>query len=145
MNLKTEQDSAPVRQGSATHRSGAALRLSIDRTDPTSAQARRRYRARGTAHRVRQPGDWQGEEEGAPHPEFALDPDAAAVRADNAASDGETQSGPSHAARAPHMPESIENVWQVLGRDAGAAVANPDRHIVDARRCTDGHRRAART
>ena len=70
-----------------------------------------------------------GKEEGGAAIRRALDPDATAVRLDDALGDGKAEPS-ALAVRACRLPESVKDTRQVLGRDAGARIRNSEGDLV---------------
>src|SRR5262245_20517035 len=69
------------------------------------------------------------DEEHASLPERALDPDVSTVCVDDALGNGEPEPG-AVVPRSVRLPESIEDPWQTLGRDAAAGVGNPEHDLM---------------
>src|SRR5690606_427174 len=87
----------------------------------------------GAARRVNAdagPGSREGQGEGEPGAVAgsALHPDPPTLRLHDAPGDGETEAG-APAALVLRLPEALEHVGQVLGRDAGAAVLDAHHHL----------------
>ena len=95
-------------------------RASVDRFDVSCA-------GRCLGHR---------EEEDAPTPWCALDPDAPAVRLNDSASDRQSQSGPVASALL-RLPETVEDVRKPLGGDAAAGIGDPEQDLALPRRGAD--------
>src|SRR5262245_37579673 len=70
--------------------------------------------------------DGQGEAEGRAAAGPVLGPDAAAVSVDDAAADGQPESGPGHAGRGPAI-ELLEGPLLIPGRESRAPVCHLDR------------------
>ena len=66
----------------------------------------------------------------------ALDPDSTAVRFDDALRDRKAEPG-ALAVRACRLPESIEDTRQILDRDAGARIGNPEDDLLIPHRRRD--------
>ena len=78
---------------------------------------------------VRYRGSRNREEESTPAPRSALDPDASAVSLDDAL--GDRQPEPGALPPCPGcLPESVEDMGHVLGRDARARIRDPEDDII---------------
>src|SRR5690606_7533206 len=100
----TRCPSARSSSGSRYRRSAGGWRGRATRRPPSLTRGRGR-------------GCREGEAEGASLPRLALHPDAAAVRLHDAACDRESQSDAF--ALAVSLPEALEDVFDVVARDAG--------------------------
>src|SRR5688500_18784119 len=79
----------------------------------------------GTALRAGIGGSGNGEEERAPMPRRALDPDASSMRLDDTPGDGESETGAT-TPRPGRLPEAVEDPRQVVGGDAAARIGDPE-------------------
>src|SRR5690606_33282866 len=109
-------------RGGAGSRSKAGVMGGGPASRPASASSTRRH----------------GHEEPRAAALLALDPDAAAVRLDDALGDGEAEADAA-AARVAGLPEAVEEVRELIGRDAGPGVADLEAHLVAIAFDVDAH------
>ena len=75
------------------------------------------------------PGPRNREEERAAVSGCALDPDASAVRLDDAAGEGKSEAGALTVCSG-RLPEAVKDAGQVLGRDTTPRIGNPEDNVV---------------